>query len=112
MRAALLVVLSLALLSCVEPGERVAQQREVLEFPLRIVPLPKAQLVAQCVKLGAWPADTAEKASKRRDLGCASFNLDTHTCTVYVPLSTTVDDQATTVLGHEVMHCAYGRYHS
>jgi len=41
--------------------------------------------------------------------GCAHPDKDK--CTIYSPMPQTVDDEQTTTLGHEVLHCFRGSYH-
>lgn len=66
--------------------------------------------VRTCHALGAWPGLTLEQVL-RREAGCAAYYRDTNTCIVHVPRPVNVDDNATTILGHEVLHCFRGRYH-
>lgn len=49
--------------------------------------------------------------------GCAVFHLDPdpadglHLCEIFAPRPGVLDDARTTVLGHELYHCAAGIYH-
>ena len=110
MTRAIAGLILLILLGCVQ-GEKVTPTREMESFTLHVVMLEPDEVVQTCIRLGAWPADEANAAAKHRHLGCAVARLDAKECTVYSPRPVTVDDQSTTVLGHEVLHCAFGRYH-
>lgn len=106
-----IVLVCFALSGCLQQGEPIKPAREMDTFTLRVVMLERDKVAKTCVALGAWPAEVAGKAIKHRDLGCAVTRVDAKDCTVYVPRPLYVDDEATTVLGHEVLHCALGRYH-
>lgn len=99
------------LLAACGGGEPVQPKRELTSFTLRVVMLSRDAAAQACIDLGAWPSDQAEAAVKNRHLGCAVMRHDANECTVYVPRPLVIDDEATTVLGHEVLHCALGRYH-
>jgi hypothetical protein len=106
------ILLALALGGCSQPeGEKIQPQRQMEEFTLKVVMLHRQQVVDTCVRLGAWPAAHAAAAAKNRPVGCAVASPEEKRCTVYVPRPLFVDDQNTTVLGHEVLHCVVGRYH-
>ena len=107
----IVLLVCFALSGCQPQGEPIKPQREMDTFTLRVVMLEPDQVVRTCVGLGAWPAQVAGQAAKHRDLGCAVTRVDAKDCTVYIPRPLYVDDDRTTVLGHEVLHCAIGRYH-
>jgi hypothetical protein len=42
---------------------------------------------------------------------CASFNLEKKICKIYALNPKTLNDERTTLLGHETKHCFDGKYH-
>ena len=44
-------------------------------------------------------------------VGCAVFNLKKHTCTIFAANPQTLNDEKTTILGHEALHCFDGSFH-
>jgi hypothetical protein len=107
------ILLALALGGCSQQeGEKIQPKRQMEEFTLKVVMLHRQQVVDTCVRLGAWPAAYAQAAAKNRPVGCAVAIPEEKRCTVYVPRPLFVDDQNTTVLGHEVLHCVIGPYHA
>lgn len=95
------------------PAEPVTPKRNDREFAMVVVFGSENTVRDKCMNLGAWGAKQIAGRMKGQEVGCAAFNLDTKQCTVYVPEPTRLDDNRTTILGHEVLHCVYGpSYHS
>jgi len=63
------------------------------------------QVKEECERMGV----TAKKG--HRVVACASFDIEKQTCTIYALNPQTLNDQRTTLLGHEVKHCFDGSYH-
>ncbi len=81
--------------------------RDNPRFSLEIRFMSKRAAIEECARRGAWK----DGRTPTREGGCALFYLDRDHCLVIVPEIEDTDDQATAVLGHEVAHCAKGRYH-
>lgn len=95
-------------------AEPVEPTRDLTNFNLTIVWMAPRQVAERCAGLGAWGGNAAlaVRVADRQPIGCAVAHHAEARCTVYVSKPEHVDDARTTVLGHEVLHCAIGRYHS
>lgn len=83
--------------------------RNDARFTLELVFVSKARAIEMCKDLGVWGGRTPKS-----EAGCAIFYPDRQPiphCRVIVPEPVDTDDAATAVIGHEVLHCAKGRYH-
>jgi hypothetical protein len=81
--------------------------RDDPKFSLEVKFMSRRAAIEECARLGAW----RDGKMPKREGGCALFYLDRQHCVVIAPEIQDVDDAATAVLGHEVAHCALGRYH-
>jgi len=45
-------------------------------------------------------------------LACAQWNVIAKTCVIHAQVPETLDDEATTNLGHEFLHCFTGLFHN
>jgi hypothetical protein len=100
-------VLSLAVGSA--HASDIVPTRDDSKFLLEIRFLPRDKVIDQCRAHGVW----ARMPGPRDMVGCALFYQDREPkqCVVIVPEPKYVDDQNTLALGHEILHCARGRYH-
>ena len=103
--------LAIALFACgmTAHAETVVPTRDDSTFSLEIRFMSRSAALEACKNLGAW---SGSQPRGNATVGCNLFYPDSHRCVVIVPEPTEVDDIATTVLGHEVLHCARGRYHA
>jgi hypothetical protein len=80
--------------------------RHDTSFTLHVLFMPPERAAATCADYGV-----NETVPNRVERGCTLFHMDTMECEVIVPVPERLDDQRTLILGHEVLHCAFGRYH-
>lgn len=82
--------------------ERVVPTRDDRTFTMTIEVVPEDRINDRCHALGVMYEAN----------GCASFNLITKSCTIYVVAPKTVDDvDHFAVIGHETWHCRFGEWH-
>jgi hypothetical protein len=103
----LAIAAALILSSCNPGGERIEPKRVNTAFTIEVHMDTVERVRDWCTSVGAWPSGS----TGRQEVGCARFFLDRNHCEVHVPTPAYVDDKPTEVLGHEVLHCVYGRYH-
>lgn len=76
--------------------------RDDKTFTMTVETVPADRITQRCVELGV----------KYEANGCASFNLDTKHCTIYVvPPRFENDKEWFAVVGHETWHCRFGEWH-
>ena len=93
----------LLLASCTDtPSNALHPTRDDKEFTMRVEIIDSDKITEKCTELGV----------QYESNGCASFNLDTKICTIYVmPLRSQDDTDRMTIIGHETWHCRYGNWH-
>jgi hypothetical protein len=74
----------------------------------------KTRVIEVCLALGAWEGQTVAQVAKVVDApGCAAFDPNTKHCTIHNLTPKKVEDTARMEnLGHELLHCFKGAYHS
>jgi len=82
--------------------------REDTEFTLKLVLLEQRQVRERCASLGVWGGRIPTTASP---VGCTVYNMETKHATIYASRPTALNDERTTVLGHELWHVVAGKYH-
>lgn len=100
----LVIVLIFSVASCSESAhqEKITPTRNDKSFTMTVNFIPNDEIKDFCSKLGV----TYEAN------GCTAFNLETKHCNVYVAEPRYVsDNERMRVLGHETLHCVYGKYH-
>ena len=65
----------------------------------------RLDVIAACEALGL------KAKAKHRIMACATYSLPTNTCTIYAKIPEFVNDEDTTFLGHEMLHCFIGAFH-
>lgn len=119
LRAGLRMLLRLVLLLAIVPaaqGGTITPERQLTDLQVRVTLLEPDRLVDTCHGLGAWgntPKHVVAAAMRGSGwVGCSAFNEDTGHCVVYAVRPRHVDDRtAMAVLGHEILHCMWGRWH-
>jgi hypothetical protein len=103
-----LIVLALAavVLACTT-GERVKPTRTNTSFTVSVHFGTADEVRERCIAFGTWE----HAPTGRQEVGCTRFFPDRNHCEIHAPTSEFVDDEATRVLGHELLHCVHGRYH-
>ena len=83
-------------------NEPIVPTRDQEQFTMIVKIIPNDDITEFCNKLGVgYDAN-----------GCASYNLDTNECTIYVVTPRHVDDtERFAVIGHETWHCRFGKWH-
>jgi hypothetical protein len=102
--AAVLTVLA----ATAQAGEPIHYTRRQTEFTVRLVFDTQAHVRERCAELGAWGG---RRPRGRGVVGCTAYDTVTHIATIYSTEPVEVDDDATTTLGHEVLHAYGGIYH-
>ena len=90
-------------------AEEVKPTVERTQVTVRVHWMSREALQDKCAELGAWGGVNPHI---KRPVGCDAFNLDTNTADIYAEKPREVDDERTTVLGHELLHALEGKYHS
>jgi len=86
----------------IDTVELVKPTRFTEEFTMVVKVVEFRKMEQLCSKLGTGYSSN----------GCSVTNLDTKTCTIYVPEVLQMDDtKGMKIWGHELMHCVYGKYH-
>ena len=101
------VLLMMFLAYCGQQGEDIkpapdTSVEDVWQNSVRITFLSQADLDRKCRELQCNPHGTARGFAGRDQQG---------RCLVYQLKPSRVDDDATLTLGHEILHCVYGKYH-
>lgn len=103
MKYLLVIILASTLISCGDNAEKIVPTRDDKTFKMTVEVVSAAKMVEFCSALGV-----EYKAN-----GCNKFNLDTKECIIYVTEPTNVGDtEKFAVIGHELWHCRYGKWHS
>ena len=89
-------------------SNKIEQQRELTRFNLTVILLEQKAVKETCARLGVWGGQVPNVPFA---VGCTSVNLSTNEATIYASRPTTLNDQRTLVLGHELWHVIAGRYH-
>lgn len=108
------LLLLAALVAAPALAEPVKPTRSDREFTVKLTLVQSVEDGAVACELIGAPWDGHKLAlAKRRGtpVGCAKFNLDTKVCEIVAPMPRELDDERTRTLGHELLHCAVGRYH-
>ena len=109
-------ILILAALASAATAESVIPTRELeTSITLRVHFQSQKRTVQKCNDLGAWSEKLSEKASRSGSeaIGCARMDTVDKVCDVYaVDISDTDQTDRLATLGHEVLHCLVGRYHT
>lgn len=103
MRILTILLSIIALVSCSKQDTTpLKQTRDDKTFTMIMEIVPQQKMTELCTKLGVqYEAN-----------GCASFNLDTKVCTIYVmPQRFQQDEERLAIIGHETWHCRYGKWH-
>jgi hypothetical protein len=106
--AILVVIIFFGILiaGCEPRGTPVKPTRQADSFTIAVNLGSQQEIAAKCASFGV-----NENVQTNVERGCTRFFLDRNHCEVYAPRPEFVDDAATTVLGHEVLHCIAGKYH-
>lgn len=90
--------------------DEIKPTRNDQSFTVELRVMKPADAVAECKRLNAWGDATVPRNYVG---GCNVVYIDRTPkhCILIVPSPRFVDDEATTVWGHELTHCAFGRYH-
>jgi hypothetical protein len=117
-RAIIVVTLAFAVLvfvfgystkACAQP---IKPTSDVRKFELTIEWYDdRLSVINRCRKLGAWRGVPDDLVVRQRYPGCAEFYPESNRCVIHVQRPKMLDDPLTTVVGHEVLHCALGEYH-
>ena len=103
--AMLMFATASACASATRDDEPFSPTRSESVMTVSIVAGGTAGIRERCNALGAYSAVGVP--------GCAVTDTVAKTCTVYVVLPQKMSDQERfAILGHEVLHCFFGRYHS
>lgn len=101
------IILFLSLMfitSCSENAgtEKIKPTRFDRSFTMTVNFLPNDKIKDFCTELGvSYEAN-----------GCTAFDLEKKHCNIYVVEPRYVQDsERMTVIGHETLHCVYGKYH-
>lgn len=104
MKLILLTVLIFSVASCTDnmQQEKITPTRNDKSFTMTVNFLPNDDIKDFCTKLGvSYEAN-----------GCTAFNLETKHCNIYVVEPKYVTDvERLRIMGHETLHCIYGKYH-
>lgn len=90
-------------------GEPVEYKRTQAEFTVKIVFGTQDKIRDKCARLGAWGGEPPRGPGI---FGCNVYDKDTNTTIIYTTKPMEVDDEATTTLGHELLHTYAGKYHN
>jgi predicted small secreted protein len=98
----LLAALVLAACNNTSGGGKLKQTRDDPTFQVTLHIVPDNQITAKCAELGVeYEAD-----------GCNAFNLDKKTCDIYVSGQRwSGDTDRLAIMGHELWHCRFGKWH-
>lgn len=104
----LLLLTALALSSCDQTGKSNInpewdRNNQELSITIKLYDTQKEMNTALSERLGT-PIDP-------NTLGKAIMSPNDNVCEVFSVRPKRIDDQKTMTLGHEVLHCVYGRYH-
>lgn len=95
-------MLAFCVSSCQKVETSLVQTRDTPEFNMIMEIVPAERIQSVCAALGVQYTANA----------CNSFNLDTNTCHIYVaPQRHAHDEERLALIGHEVWHCRYGKWH-
>lgn len=108
MKSLIAVIVALGNIALVH-AEPLESTRDDPKFSVEIRFMSRTAALKTCKELGAWKGSDQPRPTMQ--VGCNLFYLDRKHCVVIVQEPNEVDDTATTVLGHEVLHCAKGHYH-
>jgi hypothetical protein len=97
-------VLAALLLAGTVHAESFSPTRDDRTMTMTIVLGTPANTLRACSDVGAHASHLHE--------GCAVTDVIAHTCTIYVVRPSGTDDTATEVVGHEALHCFFGKYHA
>lgn len=103
MRAFIALCLCFILVSCGD-ADRVPlkQTRDVDKFTTQIVNVDSGQIANVCTKLGV-PYEAN---------GCTAYYPDKNHCVIYImPQRFMHDAERLALIGHELWHCRYGKWH-
>ncbi len=109
--AALLAIYGLCVAEYARADERVQYKRETKEFTVRLHFDTQSKVLHECNAMHAW-REPIERAPASVAIGCARFDEGTKVCDVYTPAPVFDNDSAMTNLGHEVLHCYAGKFHT
>lgn len=99
----MLICIAVLMVSCGDQTvEPIKPTRNETSWTMTVNFIKESEIQDFCSKLGvSYHAN-----------GCTAFNLETKHCNVYVVEPNYLEDQAKfTVLGHETLHCKYGKWH-
>jgi len=97
----LCILLSLVACSKLETNE-IKPTRDQEQFTMIVKIIPNENITEFCTNLGVQYDSN----------GCASYNLDTNECTIYVVKPRHTEDlERFAVIGHETWHCRFGKWH-
>lgn len=91
-------------------GNEIRSSRdEHTTFTVTLVLLNQERVRDKCVSLGAWGG---QRPTTRHPVGCAVYDTVTRQGTIYASRPTSLNDEETLVLGHELWHIVAGQYHA
>lgn len=94
-------------------AETIEPQRDLRAVSLEVVWFDdRRAVIRECAAMNTWNELALRSIMARHPApGCTRFYPDSNRCVVYTMRPRSLDDAATTNLGHEVLHCLAGRYH-
>lgn len=104
MKKILIAVLLTLMVGCgdVGPTTKLKQTRNDKSFTMTVEIVEEDHITKVCDALGAGSDKN----------GCAAFDLDAKSCTIYVmPQRHAHDTERLALVGHETWHCRYGVWH-
>jgi len=110
---ALVLVLALAMAGLARAGgETVHFEHERPEFRVVIHFADQWDTLHACNARHVWGSRVLRDVPEGMAAGCNAFDAYRNLCEIWVERPSEVDDRAMRTLGHELMHCYAGHFHS